>query len=71
MARLQPICLPEPSQVHRAACSRAGLVVVAQLGEQHGIFSICSLIDMPKPRLEVLRQMRTGPFVQACSRSTP
>ena len=48
-----------PGCVHRAMCSRAGLVAVAHLGEQQGIITICSLIGMPKS-LHILRQMTTG-----------
>ena len=65
--RLQQISLSQQPDyaydgLHRAMCSRAGLVVVAQLGEQRGIISICSLIGKPQ-ELEVLRQITTGTVV--------
>ena len=58
-ARLQQTSLPDEHIPHCAMCSRAGLVVVAQLGKQQGIFSIGRLIGAPKV-LEVLRQIVTG-----------
>ena len=57
--RLQQTSLPQQPGVHRALCGRAGLIVVAQLGEQQGMFSICSLVGTPK-KLAVLRQISTG-----------
>ena len=57
--RLQHSCLPEQWWVHCAMCSRAGLVVAAQLGDQRGVFSICSLVGVPK-RIHVLWQISTS-----------
>ena len=58
-ARLQQNCLPQRHLTHRAMCSRAGLVVVAQLDEKQGFLSICSLTGLPR-ELQVLRQIDTG-----------
>ena len=40
-------------------CSRAGLVVEAQFGDQQSIISICSLVGAPETVLQVLRQIST------------
>ena len=58
-ARMQQTSLPQGLCVHRVMCSRAGLVVVAQLGEQQGIISICSLAGKPS-KLRVLQQVSTA-----------
>ena len=57
--RLQRLSLPQRLCVHRAMCSRAGLVVVAHFGAQYGVFSVFSLVGAPK-RLQELRQISTG-----------
>ena len=60
VAHLQHIDLPQPAVVHHAMCSRAGLVVIAQLQDHQGMFTICSLTGTPKAKLRVLWQISTG-----------
>ena len=51
--------------LHCAMCSRARLVVVAQLGQHQGTVSICALVGAPRTVLRVMRQISTGIVVSS------
>ena len=60
-ARSQQLSLSQQLCVHRAICSSAGLVTVAQLGQHRGMLTICSLVGAPNKKcLRILQQVPTG-----------
>ena len=44
--------------VHRAMCSKAGLVILAQIRQARGMLHICSFVGKPR-KLQVLQQLET------------